>query len=158
MPRALTPAAARSILARETPEVWLAYLTISGPGLDTIRIVHNTESITRNGQVFQPYPFEVLLPDDTDNASPQVQLRVDNVDRQVTRVLREYTGIPKVTLEIGIASAPDHTEVGPFDFSLLDVSWDAMTIGGTLGYEEDFLNQGVPAQTYTPISSPGLFR
>jgi hypothetical protein len=26
-----------------------------------------------------------------------------------------------------------------------------------IGYQEDFLNQGVPAQTYTPSNSPGLF-
>lgn len=157
MPRTLSAAAASAILARETAEVFLACLTISGPGLDTLRAVNNTEPVMRASGTFHPYPFEAVLPEDTESASPQVQLRVDNVDRQVTRALRDYVGVPQCVLEIILASDPDHVEVGPFVFSLLAVDYDAVVITGTLGYEEDFLNQAVPAQTYTPTNSPGLF-
>ena len=48
------------------------------------------EALTRTAGTFNPYPFEVELPEDTDSASPQVTLRVDNVDREVTRLLAEY--------------------------------------------------------------------
>lgn len=157
MPRTLSAAAASAILARETAEVFLACLTIEGPGLETLRAVNNTEPVVRASGTFHPYPFEAAVPEDTDSANPQVQLRVDNVDRQVVRALRDYAGVPRCTLEIILASSPDHVEVGPFRFSLLSVDYDAVVISGTLGYEEDFLNQAVPAQTYTPTNSPGLF-
>lgn len=157
MPRTLSTAAARAILARETGEVFLACLTISGAGLDTLRAVNDTQPLVRTGGTFHPYPFEAVLPEDTDSASPTVQLRVDNVDRQVTRALRGYEGVPQVTLEIVLASSPNTVEMGPFEFSLLGVDYDALLITGRLGYEEDFLNQAVPAQTYSPTSSPGLF-
>jgi hypothetical protein len=157
MPRTLSAAAARAILARETAEVFLACLTISGAGLDTLRAVTDTQPLVRAGGTFHPYPFEAVLPEDTDSASPTVQLRVDNIDRQVTGALRAYEGVPQVTLEIVLASSPDTVEMGPFEFSLLAVDYDALLITATLGYEEDFLNQAVPAQSYTPTSSPGLF-
>lgn len=157
MPRTLSPAAARAIIARETAEVFLACLTISGDGLDTLRAVNDSQPLVRSSGTFHPYPFDVVLPEDTDSANPTVQLRVDNIDRQVTRALRDFNGVPQVALEIVLASSPDTVEAGPFEFSLLSVDYDALLITGTLGYEEDFLNQAVPAQSYTPTNSPGLF-
>jgi len=157
MSRTLTSTAAQAILARETAEVFLVCLTISGPGLETLRAVNNTQPIVRSSGTYHPYPFEAVLPEDTDSASPQVQLRVDNCDLQVTRALREYQGIPQCTLEVVLASNPDVVEVGPFEFSILAAEYDAIVITATLGYEEDFLNQAVPAQTYTPSNSPGMF-
>ena len=156
MPRTLSNAAAAAILARETAEVFLACLTISGDGLDTIRIVNNTEQVVRLGGTYHPYPFEAELPEDTDSASPQVMVRVDNVDRQVQRAIAEYQGVPQCTLEVILASSPDTVEVGPFEFAVLAADFDALVISVRLGYEEDFLNQTVPAQSYNPTNSPGL--
>lgn len=157
MQRTLTATAAQAILARETGEVFLACLTITGAGLDTIRIVNNTQPLVRTEGTYTPYPFEAVLPEDTDAAQPQVQIRVDNVDRAVTRRLRDYEGIPKVTLEIVLASSPNEVEVGPLEFSLQATDVDQFTVAGMLGYEEDFLNQAVPAQSYTPSNSAGIF-
>lgn len=155
--RTLSAAAAEAILARETGEVFLACLTISGDGLDTMRIVNNTEQVVRIEGTFHPYPFEADLPEDTDSASPQVTVRVDNVDRQVLRALADYQGVPQCTLEVILASSPDTVEVGPFEFAVLSADFDALLISVQLGYEEDFLNQAVPSDSYTPTSSPGLF-
>lgn len=155
--RILSPQAASSIIARETEEVFLACLTLTHPDLDTIRIVNNTQTVIRVVGSYQPYPFEAELPEDTDAASPNVTIRIDNCDREVTRKLRELEGVPKCTLEVILASSPDTVEVGPFDFAVLSAEYDAMLISVSLGYEEDFLNQAVPGQSYTPTDSPGLF-
>jgi hypothetical protein len=157
MPRTLSPTAARAILARECEEVFLVLLEIEHPDIDTIRIVNNTEKVVRGVHEYIPYPFEAVLPDDTDNAAPQVQLRIDNCSREVTRALRELAGVPKCTLRVVLASDPTRDEVGPFAFSLLNIEYDAFTISAAIGYEEDFLNQAVPAQSYLPSTSPGIF-
>lgn len=157
MPRTVSAAAAEAMLARETGEVFLACLTLSGDGLDTMRIVNNTEQVVRLVGTHHPYPFEVELPEDTDSANPTVAVRVDNCDRQVVRALAEYTGVPQCTLEVILASSPDTVEVGPFEFSVLSAEYDALLISVQLGYEEDFLNQAVPSQSYTPSNSPGMF-
>jgi hypothetical protein len=157
MPRVLSATAARAVLARECEEVFLVLLEIEHPDIDTLRIVNNTEKVVRAEGEYLPYPFEAVLPDDTDNASPHVQLRIDNCSREVTRVLRELAGVPKCTMRVVLASNPNHDEVGPFAFSLLNVEYDAFVISAAIGYEEDFLNQAVPAQTYLPSTSPGIF-
>lgn len=157
MPRELTPEAARAILTQETDEVFLACLVISGDGLETMRLVNNTEAITRGGHEYTPFSFADDPPDDVDEASPTVTLRLDNVDREVMRLIREYQGVPECTIDWVMASQPDTIVHGPYAFSVLSCEYDEMVISVNLGYEEDFLNQAIPGQTYSPPNSPGLF-
>ena len=158
MPRPLSTPMARAILAQRTTEVPLACVTITHPTLEPIRIVNNNEPIGRLSGVYRPYPMEPQFPGDGESASPTVQLRIDNVDREVTRLVRNLPAPrPKCTLELVLASSPDLVEMGPFEFAVLGADYDVMVLELTLGYEEDFLNQGVPAQSYTPSNSPALF-
>lgn len=158
MPRILSPAAARAVVAAETDELLLCLLTITHPDMETIRIVNNTEPVARGSTVWQPYSFEASFPDDTDDATPNVSLRIDNVDRDITRKIKALQGPrPQVRLEAVLASQPGTVEMGPFNFTVLQVDFDIMELSVQIGYQEDFLNQGVPAQTYTPSNSPGLF-
>lgn len=158
MPRVLSPVAAQSILAQETEELWLILLTITHPDLEAIRIVNNTEPVSRGSTTWNPCSFEASFPDDTDDATPNVALRIDNVDREITRQIKALQGPrPQVRLEAVLASQPSVVEMGPFNFSVLQVDFDLMELEVQIGYQEDFLNQGVPAQTYTPSNSPGLF-
>jgi hypothetical protein len=157
MPRVLSPTAAQAVLARETGEVFLVLLKIEHPSITPIRIVNNTETVVITDGTYNPYPFEAVLPDDTDNPSPLVQLRIDNCDRAVIEQIRSIVGVPTCTMSVVLASNPNVVEVGPFVFSILHADYDALTINARIGYEEDFLNQAVPAQSYTPTNSQGLF-
>ncbi len=155
MPRQLTPTQARAILAQETAEVFLPCLKIEAG--DTFRIVNNTEAIVRADGEYQPYPFNPQFPDDDDEQGSGVTITVDNIERDVSRMLRDYQGVPKATLELITADEPDSPVLGPCEFSILAADVDVMQVSLTLGHEEDFLNQRVPAQTYNPSNSQGLF-
>ncbi|OOW67089.1 hypothetical protein Xmar_07710 [Xanthomonas axonopodis pv. martyniicola] len=157
MPRILSASAAQSILAEDTAEVWLACLTITHAQLEPIRIVNNTETVIRLAGAYRPCSFEAQLPDDTEEADGNVTIEIDNVDRAVARQVRTLNGDPpRCLLEVILAGSPDTVELGPFDFSILQADADVMTLSLQLGHEEEFLNQGVPAQTYTPTNSAGL--
>lgn len=153
--RQLTPTQARAILAQETAEVFLPCLKIEAGG--TFRIVNNTEAIVRADGEYQPYPFNPQFPDDDDEQGSGVTITVDNIERDVSRMLRDYQGVPKATLELITADEPDSPVLGPCEFSILAADADVMQVSLTLGHEEDFLNQRVPAQTYNPSNSQGLF-
>lgn len=155
--RELTPEAAQAILARETSEAFLALMQITGPGLDTIRVVNNLEAITRNGQVYQPWAFDAAPPEDSAQQSPTVTLTVDNIDRTVMDTLRSYNGVPRCELVWVMASQPNQAVYGPFEFVIQSAGANEMTIDLQLGYEEDILNQGFPGQTYSVTNSPGLY-
>jgi hypothetical protein len=149
--------AMRAMFAQETGEVFLVCLTITHPDITTQRLVNNTQPVVRAAGTYQPYPMQLKLPDERDDQLPQVDIVIDNVDRAVLEQIRTIKGVPQVTMEVILASSPDTVEAGPFDFSLKTASYDVLAITGTLGYEDDILNQTVPATEYTPTNSPGLF-
>jgi len=159
MPRILSPVAAQAILARETAVVFLSSMRITHADLpETIRIVNNTEPVIRADGEYIPWAFEAPLPDDNEQPASYIDVTIDNVDRRVSRMIRDLGGEPpQAVIEVFTAQAPDVVERGPFAFSVLGSELDVMTIRLSLGYEEDFLNQGVPAQSYTPSNSPGLW-
>lgn len=157
MPHQLSPRGRRSALAQHSEEVWVACLTISGPGLETFRIHTDNVPLERASGVFLPYPFETPLPEDVERPTGELEIRICNVDRAVTQLLKEYQGVPKATLEIVLASQPDTVERGPFDFTVKGASVDEMVISLKVGHQESLLNSQVPAGKYTPSNSPGLF-
>ncbi|MBE0598443.1 MAG: DUF1833 family protein, partial [Desulfuromonadales bacterium] len=106
--------------------------------------------------VYQPFPFDIALPADRDDQISKVTLTIDNVDRAIVRAVRELASAPTVTLEIVLASSPDVVEAGPFEFTLQDAGYDALTVSGTLGYE-DILNEPFPAGAFVPAAFPGMF-
>lgn len=158
MARVLSPTAAQSIIAQSTEEIWICALKISHPSMDTVRIVNDTEPMQRADGEYLPWSFECVLPDDDDSSNPTVTLTIDNVDREVSSKLRSITGEPPTCrFEVILASQPDEVEIGPFDFTVLEGASDLISLQLKLGYEEDFLNQAVPAQKYTPTNSSGLW-
>ena len=152
--------ALHAMLAEQTDEVFLACVTIDHPSMATpIRVVNDTQDLARSAGTFTAFPFEITLPPDTDDtAVPQVQLSIDNVDRQIVDAIRGLSSAPSVTLEVVMASSPDTVEAGPFAFELTNAQYDALVVTGTLGYEDDLLNQPFPADTFTPGNSAGVFQ
>lgn len=154
----LSEAAARASLAPQTGEVFLAYLKVTHPDIDPIRIVNNNEPITRADGEYAPWPFNVEWPESADDANVAMTVTLDNIDRGVTDLIRGLTGAPPAC-EIGVvlASSPDVVEFGPYSMSVLGADYDELTISLTLGRDEDPLNLQVPRQRYLPSNSPGLF-
>jgi hypothetical protein len=155
MPRELSTAQARAILAQETEEVFLPLLTLSAG--ETFRIVNNTEPLVTVEGTHLPYPFEPEFPADSDERGGGVSVRIDNIDRDVTRLIRDFEGVPTATLSLVTASEPDTPVIGPCEFAVVSAEVDELQVTLQMGHEEDFLNQRVPAQTYSPTNSQGLY-
>jgi hypothetical protein len=161
MARIISAAAMQAALAVRTNEVFLTCLTILPPTGSTafapIHLVDDMQALVRSDATYQPFAFKIQLPDDTDNSIPQVTVTIDSVDRSIIEAIRTVPGLPIVEFFVVLASSPNTVELGPFNFSLLSATYDALVVTGTLGYEEDFLNQQVPSDLYTPTNSPALF-
>jgi hypothetical protein len=107
---------------------------------------------------FQPFAFDVNLPDERDDQLPQVTMTIDNIDNEILQAIRNIPGQrPETRLEVVLASSPDTVEAGPFNFSILSINYTDANIQGTIGFEDDVLNTAFPADTYTPTNSKGLF-
>ena len=113
----------------------------------------NTES---RGNTYYAYPFEMKLATDDPERLPRAWLRIDNVAREVVQGIREISSAPEVLIEIVLGSTPDTVEMALPDFKLRDAGWDALVVEGDLGVE-DFGDEPYPADTYNPVTHPGMF-
>lgn len=156
--RQLSGPAIRAVLSRETDKVFVPLIRIEHPDIQTIRICGDTAQVVRTDGTYLPFPFEFILPPDHDGELPRAALKVDNVTKEIVKAIRSLTGRPKVTFLLVLADSPEVVEYGPAEFLLGNAEWDALQVMGTLAYQEDIWMQTVPGQTYTPSTSPGLFR
>lgn len=150
----------RAMLAQETAEVFLMCLTISHPSLaQPYRLVTNTIPLVRASGTFEPFAFSLNLPNQSDEAAPQVQMAIDNVDNKILLAIRNLPpgARPNILIEVVTASEPDTLCAGPDDFKILSIDYDDGTINAALGLDDDVLNTGFPFGTYTPTNSAGLF-
>lgn len=155
--RTLSSNARAALYAAQTAEVFLQLLTIEHDDLVApIRLVDNTEAIVSAGETFDPFPFRIVLPAETDTELPTVELVVDNVSRELLEEVRSISTPFTVTLEIVLASDPDTVEAGPFLFESRSASYDVQTLRFELG-AETFMTEPFPADIYTPTTYPGLF-
>lgn len=157
MARSLSSPAARAIFAQQTGEAFIILLTLTHPEFLPIRVCNDGQDVVSDGQTYQQFPFEIVMPEETEEAPPVVQLSICNVDRSIVNAVRSVSGEPiTVTMSIVLASSPDVIEAGPITFVMLDVEYDAGTVTGTLAFEGDVLNQAYPSETFNPSDYPGL--
>jgi len=156
MSRSTTTALRSAVFAEETAEVFLFLITLSHTDITTLYFVNNYEDVTSNGNAHVAFPFQITMPSETEDQLPRVQLNIDNVDRSIIDEIRTLTGPPTLTLSVVLASDPDTIEAGPFEMSLQNVSYNALTITGNL-VGDDILNEPYPGEAYTPQNFPGLF-
>jgi hypothetical protein len=138
MPHALSDLFKRALAAQETAEGCFILLTINHADFDApFRAVRNEMAVTSRGNVFNPFPIDVMLPDDLDDAAPSAPISIDNVSRELIGVLRGLDSSPTFLIEIVKISDPDTVEVSFGEFTATSADYDAMTITATVGSMQD---------------------
>lgn len=158
MPRSLSSVARQAALAEQTGEAFIVLLKIEHPSIPA-PLLFTSDSVNTivGGDTYQAFPFDVVLADESEDAPGPVELRIDNIDRQITLAVRSIPPgtPPTVTLSVVLASSPGTVEAGPFTFDLNDVSWTATTVTGRLVFEP-YLNEPYPGNAFTPDRYPAL--
>lgn len=158
MPRTLSLPALQGALAQETAEVYLVLVEINHPTLMTpLRFVNNNTSIVSNMNTYNPYAFEMRMPDDQEDKEPTAELRIDNVDRQLMDEVRSINGELSMTVSVVLESSPDTIEWGPLDFDVRGVSYDANVITFRLSYST-FIREPFPYLAFDTTNFPGMFQ
>jgi hypothetical protein len=162
--RSLAAALREAMFSAETDVVPLALLTISHPSLgEPIRLCSDAASetgannITRGGELFVAYPFDLVLPTDLDDQPPRARLTVDNIAREIVQLARVANPAPTVLMEIINAAAPDEQGAvfGPFRFGAPE--YDDYTVTTDLVIDDHSLD-AYPHKRYTAEHFPALFR
>lgn len=155
--RPLSGQATSSINASTTGEVWLPLVVLSHPSWDDpVRLVRNTQAIQHQGQTFQPFPFDISLPDEEAEQTAVVEWVADNVSRDLIALFRRVSGSIAVSAFWVLASNPDFIEVGPFDLELRAFEYDDMHIKGSLSVQP-VLDAAFSSMSMDTKHAPGLF-
>ncbi len=153
--------------ASATGEIPVVLMTVSHESLDepfrfssdpTTRI--STDPLrygtVSRGETFDFLPLSIGLPEDSDEATPTIQLVISNLTRQLTPMLRSVATPASVTTEIVLASTPDVVEATWPAFDLVGSSAAGNDV--TLTLTVDSLSaEPYPAGQFTPGNFPGLF-
>lgn len=159
MPNRLSAYATKAALALSSEDAWLFLVRITHKDLPApLFWVNNTEPITCMGETYVPYPITVTLHNDEAGVMPEFPLVIDNVHRDLMEIIRTSTESPKFTLKLVLSSKPDDIELQIFGLTLLDVSYDAYVLTGTL-FLDDLLNTRYPADVVSIAAGyQGMFR
>jgi hypothetical protein len=148
-----------AIYAQQTNDVIVPLLTIEHPELepeDTLYFALNTENVISRGIPFLAFPFDIIVPDDSDDAPPQAILTVSNLDRQMTDFLEMSITPPTITIEIILIDTPDIIERSWSGLTLRVVKYNRENISGALTYEK-MDSEGFPKGIFSPTHFPGMF-
>ncbi len=141
----------------ETDERWLVLATITHEDLtDPIRVVNDREHCHSNGRLYRACPFQIALPSDTEDGPPRARVKIDNVNQELTKVLRTITTAASISLQVVAASDPDTVEVEYEGLALRDVSVKVGQITGTIGLDDPRL-EAFPSHSFSPSYFPGMF-
>lgn len=159
--RSLSALLTAALCSRETDQDVLALLTISGAGWTTRRYAIAFQDIVSRGNTFTALPGEPMLPDDLEEELPEVQLRIDNVERDLVADIRTNGAGAQVLLEVVTHQVGDpdlqwDELEASFDFELKEVVYTDIDAILTVAFESA-LDEPYPGDTMTPQNFPALF-
>lgn len=157
--------------ASETPRVPIFLMTIEHDTLpEPLRIssdpTQRIEELTTDfevaygtvsrGDTYIFFPVRLKLPDDADEGSGTMEIEIDNVHRTLTETIRNIFTPCVFKTEIVMDNTLDVVEVSWPEFELINISYNASVISGTLK-AETLEREPFPSGKFCPSYFPGLF-
>jgi hypothetical protein len=143
------------MLAQRTEVVYLVRLEVDHPDLSSpLRFVNDKVDHTdSSSNVWRGFPFQAVLPEDTEEKVPKAELVISNVSRDLTLAIRALDSRPSAKLEVVTDQAFDTVEKGPYEFDVLGYEAKAETIRLTVGPAVDYLNAAFPKDRFLPSNA-----
>lgn len=158
MARSLPTTVVQAMNRQSTDALFLVLMTITHSDITTVRLVNNTEDVTSGGDVYQAFPFSVILPPDDEDEPAVIRVTMANVTRRLVSEARTIAGKAELALadiELIEHSAPDTVLASWTDFEVHNVRYDASALSFDLS-PQLFLNVGFPGDSMTKGNTPGL--
>lgn len=169
MSRVVSAAAVKEMFSEETGEYPILLIALGCEGWDedirlssdpTQRLVETEEDIlygTRsNNRDFFFLPFQLKFPDESDDASQQMSITIDNISRELIPLVRAASARITVTTDIVMSCSPDVVEATFPDFVITSIDYDELTISGNLTLDL-YETEPFPGGSFTPSTFYGLF-
>lgn len=129
--------AARELAQQDCATAWLVLLEISHPALPApLRLSSDAVATLSGGARYEPFPFEVVLPDDSEGRAPRAQIRIDNTSQEIVALLRGLTTPASLTIRIVRSADPNVAEREWAGLEWRTSAFDVSFITGTLSVDD----------------------
>jgi hypothetical protein len=134
----------------------LVLLTIDHDDLTSpISIVNNKVNVSSNGVEYIAFPFDIVLPDSSEDSPPTSKIRIDNVSREIGQAIRLLATPPSVTIRVIRQETPDVIEAEYVGMTLANVSYNVFSVEADLQFE-DLIREPWPYMIFTPAIFRGI--
>lgn len=149
--------AKHAMTAPETAAVFITLLTLNVDNRKVLSICDDMQSIESKGDIFEPWGFRAILPSQSADTASTCSLQIDNVDLAIARTIKQNIN-HRITARVRVvlATSPDTTEQGPFDFILRNIKINSRTITGEL-HDDYMADRKFSAMTYSLKDFPGMY-
>ncbi|APZ53750.1 DUF1833 family protein [Salipiger abyssi] len=142
---------------QESAEILVPIVRLThGAWEQPVRLVRDTRALTHAGEIYEPFPFDISLPDDEDEGFPVLRWSAQNVTRELIGQFRAITGEILGTVAWVLVATPDIVEAGPFEVQITGIEYDAQRISGVMTIEP-ILDEQFGYLEMTPGNAPALF-
>ena len=149
--------ATEAALAPRTAEKFKWLLEVRHPDIPDSprRFCNDTVPIVSNGKTYEPFPFRIRRPAET-NRPPEAPFEIVNVDNEIGTILRAVMG--RITLRFMrvLVSQPDRIEETWDELQLMNVGVDAMWVKGKIS-QKRYDQEPVTRIRITPAKFPTLY-
>ena len=137
---------------------WVMLIEFSHSALpQPLRFVVDTDPITSNGNQYSPIAATLELPHQTENTLPQARIVLDNVNRQLVRLVEDTYGLRGSRMKlIQIFRETPNVIENEIELSVGNITVTPQTFSCQLVYDNILDRPGTPL-TYRPSTKPGLF-
>ncbi len=149
----LSDTATRELAAQDCATPWLVLLEIGHPQLPApLRLTSDGVATLSNGASYEPFPFEVTLPDDAEGRAPRAQIRIDNTSQEIVALLRGLTTPPSLPIRIVRSTDPDVVEREWSGLEWRASTFDVGFVTGTLSVDD------LAAEEFPYVTFDGRFK
>jgi hypothetical protein len=157
-----------SVFAQETDHIFIVLITLYGSELsEDVRIASDpyekfldlgddVYGVTSNSLRYIFCPFEISLPRDDKTGTVSARLSIQNIDRSIVEYARSVQNAINVKVQVVLSRDVNVVEQQFDNFKLSTVSYDSMTVEGSLTLDYWGL-EPFPSGRFTPSNFPGLF-
>ena len=143
--------------APQTDDGLMVLITIENSDLpEPIRLNNSGANVLSRGHTFLACPIQPTISDDSEDRPPQAKLILDNIDRRLVAAVRSIRSPLLVMMELVRILDPNTVEAAFTDFEMKEVTYNSLTIEGTLTLEGLFSEPAI-GFSFTPSYFPGLF-
>jgi hypothetical protein len=153
----LSATAIHEAFSENSGVAWHILLDIEHPDLTaTLRFVNAYSNVVSNGDTYNSFPFEIVLPD-SDGENPQrAMLRIDNISREVYAAIWALDPSPSIRISVVLSSQPDVVEYQSGKLYINQVTADEIALEGEL-VPQQYSTESWPGAVVNPERFPGLW-